>query len=178
MQTFLPFAEFDLSAIVLDDSRLNKQTLEVYQILNVLKNPIKTCPLCGGDTVLTPYCKKCKGQGKVQAGWSNHTAVVMWRHYHEALVHYGIVMCQEWITRGHTTANLEKIEAFATGAPIILPPWIGDETIHESHRANLIRKDLNFYRGWGFTEEPENGYLWPVVEDPASGRYIVRDLRK
>ena len=55
MQTFLPYADFNKSAEVLDNRRLNKQILEGYQILKVLGNP------------------------DPRAGWRNHPAVKMWR---------------------------------------------------------------------------------------------------
>ena len=38
------------------------------------------------------------------------------------------------------------------------PPWWGDEEIHGRHRANLIRKDPNYYGNeLKWTEQPKNG---------------------
>ena len=43
-----------------------------------------------------------------------------------------------------------------------LPPWLGDEALHRSHRAALLRKDPNWYRV-RFPDAPDDdGYLWPV----------------
>lgn len=61
MQTFLPYPSFTLSAICLDNKRLNKQILECDQILNAL---------APGST----------------SGWRNHPAVKMWRGYEPALL--------------------------------------------------------------------------------------------
>lgn len=29
-----------------------------------------------------------------------------------------------------------------------MPPWLGDERVHASHQASLLRKDPAHYRGW------------------------------
>jgi len=40
------------------------------------------------------------------------------------------------------------------------PHWLGNEKFHSSHRANLIRKDLEYYTKQGWTENPDNPYVW------------------
>jgi hypothetical protein len=42
------------------------------------------------------------------------------------------------------------------------PAWLGDESIHASHRSNLIRKDPKFYAQYGWSEGPDLPYVWPV----------------
>src|SRR4051794_10899397 len=54
VQTFLPYADFDASAAVLDDRRLGKQRVETMQVLRAL--------------VFPSY-----------RGWKNHPATRMWR---------------------------------------------------------------------------------------------------
>ena len=49
--------------------------------------------------------------------------------------------------RGHTDA---------------LPPWLGTESLHASHRSNLLRKDPDWYGRFGWTEPPDLPYIWPV----------------
>lgn len=80
MQTFLPYADFEKSANVLDWRRLGKQRVESMQILNSLRT--------GG-------------------GWKNHPAVKMWRGYETALTVYMNTMITEWIRRGYN--NTMKI---------------------------------------------------------------------
>ena len=65
MQTFVPYASFSQSALVLDDARLRKQQVEAEQILKVLftNDPNKK-------------------------GWRNHPAVLQWKDYPDALQCY------------------------------------------------------------------------------------------
>jgi len=58
MQTFLPYADFELSAKVLDYKRLNSQRREARSIFNILQ--------------------KLKINPNVKIGWMNHPAVRMW----------------------------------------------------------------------------------------------------
>lgn len=43
---------------------------------------------------------------------------------------------------------------------IILPPWLGFEPFHETHRANLLRKDLSYYSQFNCKEAQSDVYLW------------------
>ena len=38
--------------------------------------------------------------------------------------------------------------------------WLGDKRFHASHRANLLRKDFEWYSQFGWTENLESPYLW------------------
>jgi len=129
MQTFLPYADFTLSAQSLDRQRLGKQRVEAKQIVLALRNP--------------------------NYGWQHHPAVNMWRGYEAALMAYGTAICGEWRSRGYQDTLLDF---FRSDAVVIMPPWLGDERVHRSHRANLVRKDPNHYQ---FNEEPTLGYFWP-----------------
>ena len=40
------------------------------------------------------------------------------------------------------------------------PPWLGNEAFHSSHRANLLRKDYQYYSQFEWSENPENPYVW------------------
>ncbi len=43
-----------------------------------------------------------------------------------------------------------------------LPPWLGDEALHRSHRAMLLRKDPEWY-ALRFPDAPaDEDYVWPV----------------
>lgn len=150
MQTFLPYADFEASARVLDDRRLGKQRVEALQVLRALTYP--------------------------GYGWKAHPAVRMWAGHEEALVAYGTAICREWCRRGHADTCEVKIldDARAVGIEAVrsqaelaaagaLPPWLGDEAVHRSHRSALLRKDPAHY-GERFTDVPDDlPYEWPVV---------------
>jgi len=135
MQTFLPYSSFEQSAQVLDWRRLGKQRVEGMQIINAINNP-------------------------TQKGWVNHPATVMWRPYVEALKLYTNTIIEEWIQRGYNNnMKLYKIEN------LTMPHWLGNEKFHSSHRANLLRKDYEYYSQFGWKENPESPYIWLDVDN-------------
>ncbi|HZB49442.1 MAG TPA: MSMEG_6728 family protein [Mycobacteriales bacterium] len=144
MQTFLPHPDFVASAAVLDDRRLGKQRVETYQILRALTWP--------------------------KYGWKNHPAVRMWRGFTPALVRYGLDVCDAWEARGRADATRSALLAFTGGrvpetaalrAGGQLPPWLGEEPVHVSHRSALLRKDPAHYED-RFGDVPTDlPYVWP-----------------
>ena len=138
MQTFLPYTDFAQSAKCLDMKRLGKQRVEVLQLLNSL------------------YRSNYKG-------WKNHPCREMWREYPQALVKYGLVICEEWISRGYKDTCYDKINAYNTNAPLYaMPNWLGREDIHLSHKSRLIQKYPEHYRPL-WPDVPDNlEYVWPV----------------
>lgn len=150
MQTFLPYPDFAASAAVLDPLRLGKQRVETLQVLRALTVP--------------------------GYGWRHHPVVKMWAGYEEALVRYGLEMCRRWCSLGRadTCANTMTTEiALLRGTPVVraqaelaaageLPPWLGDEKLHLSHRSALLRKDPGFYRPVFGDDDPDDlDYVWP-----------------
>lgn len=141
MQTFLPYSSFVESARVLDYRRLGKQRVETKQLILALTQP--------------------------HYGWKNHPAAKMWRGYVPLLAEYGRVMCREWRDRGYNDSLMPFFEGFddVRELPVWmreLPPWLGDEQFHASHRSNLLRKDMEFYSQWGWTDPIDLPYVWPV----------------
>ncbi len=139
MQTFLPYSNFTLTSKVLDYRRLGKQRIETKQIL-----------MANLD---------------MSSAWKNHPACKMWKPYPYYLALYGYIMCREWISRGYKDTQLiwfndilQKVAAF----DIKRPTWLGNEDFHKSHRSNLLRKNLNFYSQYGWTEPPDLPYIWPT----------------
>tara|TARA_B100000214_G_scaffold168130_1_gene120744 strand:- start:413 stop:865 length:453 start_codon:yes stop_codon:yes gene_type:complete len=130
MQTFLPYESFNKSASVLDWRRLGKQRVEGMQIINAINNP-------------NPQ------------GWKNHPATIMWTPYVDALKHYTNVMIREWISRGYNN-NMEIYDV----NNMVKPHWLGKEEFHSSHRANLLRKDYEYYSQFGWKENPKSPYVW------------------
>jgi len=154
MQTFLPSSDFLESAQALDHKRLGKQRVECLQVLR-------------GLTV--------EGYG-----WRHHPAVLMWKGFEEALGRYAFSCCEVWVEAGFGDtcaasigAELASVgithvrtqpELAAVGA---LPPWLGTEAFHRSHRSALVRKDPTSYRPH-FPEVPDDlPYVWPThTTDP------------
>lgn len=142
MQTFLPSSDFDYTARVLDRQRLGKQRVETHQILSTLLG--------------------------LSDGWANHPAVRMWNGYETALLNYGLVICDEWISRGYTdnmktklrSLFLDNIREFG----LEQPPWLGDQDFHNSHKAALLAKDPEHYEQFGWDVSPEIEYVWPVSD--------------
>lgn len=90
-------------------------------------------------------------------GWRNHPAVLMWEGYEDALKYYHNACIDEWVSRGkrNTMVKLEHPSEFE------MPWWFGGK-IHESHRANLLRKDQDYYAQFGWEEDPSLPYFWPT----------------
>ena len=163
MQTFLPHPSFADSARALDGPRLGKQRVETLQVLRAL--------------VVPTY------------GWQRHPAVGMWRGRVPALTAYGLAIADEWIARGHADAVRGQLLEFAPevdgqpqqalAAAGLLPPWLGDAALHESHRSRLIQKAPEVYRPL-FPGTPEDlEYVWPAPEEvPAPvvghGLWVIR----
>ena len=141
MQTFLPYKDFNKSAQVLDSKRLNKQILEGYQILKVLGNP------------------------DPRAAWRNHPAVKMWRGHEQALFGYVSAMVQEADKRGiKTDKNKYNLLILAAQNAMHwgkgLPSWFNNKVIMSlvttTHKANLYRKDPEFYDDFRFAVIDQN----------------------
>ena len=145
MQTFLPYADFDRSASVLDTVRLGKQRVETLQVMRALTIP--------------------------NYGWRHHPVVRMWRGFRPALMAYQDAVCDEWERRGHADTCREKtlveldadhLDGTAYRArDFALPAWFGDEEFHRSHRSNLLRKDAEFYAEVASDVPPDLPYVWP-----------------
>jgi hypothetical protein len=148
VQTFLPYPDFAASAAVLDARRLGKQRVEALQVFRALR--------------VTGY------------GWRHHPVVRMWAGYDEALVRYGLVICTVWRQAGRG----DTVQATLTreyGLPVRdqptlaaageLPPWLGWEPLHRSHRSALVRKDPDYYRPrFGAGLPADLPYEWPVSD--------------
>ncbi len=148
MQTFLPYADFARCAEVLDPRRLGKQRVEVLQIMRAITVP--------------------------GYGWRHHPAAKQWKGYEEALAAYGVAVCREWCRRGYAdTCDLKIRQELATldvhevrEQAVLeragrLPPWLGDEDYHRSHRSSLLAKDPGWYGQFFDDVPPDLPYVWP-----------------
>jgi len=161
VQTFLPYADFARSAASLDDKRLGKQRVETYQVL---------LQLCGIRMVDFPEWEPRMG------GW-RHPVMRMWAGHELSLLAYQDATCGEWEARGfqdtcrdksHLAVDLVRQSDWSTEPP----PWLGRESLHMTHRSNLVWKDPAFY-GQRFPDDlPEHPtveaeyweYEWPASE--------------
>jgi len=132
MQTFLPYKSFEESLKSLDWRRLGKQRVETHQILNVLLERTDT------------------------KGWRNHPITKMWVGYENALKEYFNLSVKEWINRGYNN----NMELEVISGKVEYPHWLGNDTFHSSHRANLLRKDYEYYSKQGWNEDSDNPYAW------------------
>ena len=93
---------------------------------------------------------------KYGGGWRNHPAVKMWRGHVNALKLYYNLSLDEWVKRGYRN-NMQKM---IIRGKITYPQWFGRNCFHASHRSNLLRKDLNLYGQYNWSEPPDLPYLW------------------
>lgn len=157
MQTFLPYPDFHATAEVLDPRRLGKQRVEAIQVLRALTVP--------------------------GYGWRHHPAAAMWAGYEEALTRYGLTVCAVWCATGrqdtcattlradlHRTMGLADVRGQRELADTDdLPPWLGADDFHLSHRSALVRKDPAHYRA-RFPGVPDDlPYVWPSSDRPRRG---------
>ncbi len=137
MNTFLPYADFRKSAECLDYKRCGKQRVEAFQILKIVTGERTT------------------------GGWINHPAVLMWMGYQDALRLYIKCFIEEWISRGYSN-NMEIPDIdIEDEKNMEMPHWLGDERLHSSHRSNLLRKDPEYYKQFGWIEGQLLEYYWP-----------------
>ena len=132
MQTFLPLESIPLSMTALDDKRLGKQRVEALQIIKAL--------------TIDDY------------GWKNHPCVKMWDGHLDWLKYYMKCAIKEWIRRGFK--NTMIIDEDYNLTEDNKPNWLGDDRVHGSHRANLIRKDPKYYSKHKWTDDPSTPYYW------------------
>jgi hypothetical protein len=153
MQTFLPYPDFARTAATLDARRLGKQRIEAMQVMRAIGLPAY--------------------------GWGNHPVVRMWRRHPVALAVYQRAICAAWTARGFADTCWGKLLADLAALPGATraagrlragrevewesPPWLGDEAVHASHRAALLRKDPLHYGAFGW-EDAGDAYVWPVPD--------------
>lgn len=156
MQTFLPYRSFYDSGKSLDRFRLGKQRVEAMQILQILY-----------------------GQS---GGWSNHPAVLMWKGYEDALTLYTMCICKAWTERNYRDNVFEKVKMIYKSANgfdvhhkpispshnIKFPIWLDKEQMFAGYRSNLLRKNYDFYKQYGWTEPLDLPYYWPTKHESSN----------
>lgn len=139
MQTFLPYADFEETARVLDYRRLGKQRVETWQIIRAMDGVTK--------------------------GWVNHPATKMWTGYRDALAYYGYVMCVEWKRRGYKDTMTERfVDLLRDVKTASVPWWMGREELHLSHQSMLVQKFPEFYKPLFPDVDEGLEYVWLTSE--------------
>ena len=134
MLTILPHPNFACSAIVLADADLVAQRSDCSIILRELR-----------------------GSG---GGWASHPAVTMWRDYDRALQLLSDVCLREWVRRGHPVHPTEVPRNLPLES-IAMPPWLGDDLLHSSHRGLLLKRRWGHYAPLEWTDTPVTTALFP-----------------
>ena len=137
MQTFMPYPGFSDSLLCLDYRRLGKQRVEAKQLITAVVAPQTT-------------------------GWANHPAARMWFGYVGALKLYHDLAILTWVNRGYRN-NMEYFNPPEDS--IVLPPWLGDQAFHDSHKSNLLRKAPDYYGQFGWQVPSDLPYIWPNPKD-------------
>ncbi len=138
MQVFLPHADYHRSTMSLDESRLGNQIWrECWTLVNW--------------------------------GWPHHIASKLWRDHFHSLCTYALAgvdameerkwydptVRERWRERFLLARNL-----FEDTGP---PPFVGDERVHSTYRANLLAWEPEWYRQFGWTERPTIVRYWPAL---------------
>jgi len=134
MQTFLPFATYESCAEVIDPTRLNKQILEVCQLLDS-----------------THQVAKADGGWAPPATWA-HPARLMWAGYEPQLIMYGEAMLAEHLRRGGNSSGayerkFEQHMSWATSGEFTMerPAWTNDPQVHRMYQSILLKKRPEWY---------------------------------
>ncbi|MBB5805726.1 hypothetical protein F4560_005494 [Saccharothrix ecbatanensis] len=178
MQTFLPCATFSRSAAVLDSRRLGKQRVETLQILRALVWPEygwKRHPAVlmwrGFTPALVAYgvavCDEWRRRGHrdgMRAALLDFTGGGVTGDDFTGDFTGGDLAGGELtggdFTDGNLTGGREPTWSWCL-AEGLLPPWLGDDDLHRSHRSALLRKDPDHYRPL-FPDVPDDlDYVWP-----------------
>lgn len=144
MQTFVPFPDLELCALVLDRARLGKQRIECKQLINTI------------ERAETENIKK---------GWYHHLACQMWIGHEQFLCDYALEICREWKRRGYVDNQIPFFESYKKRYPDKTsqpPSWWGDQRVHLSHRSRLIEKMPSHYSDIFISDEAGMEYHWPT----------------
>lgn len=119
MIIYLPFADFELSAQALDTRRLGNQRKDAFELLEALLSNKESS--------------------------FETTLVDMWRGYESALANYNIALSKEIDRRGYVDDYYYETFLLMNKYALSFleakrPHWLGNESIHSSHRSALKRE--------------------------------------
>jgi hypothetical protein len=133
MQTFLPYEDFYLSASVLDNKRLFKQSIECKQILSAILG--------------------------LSTGWKNHCITRLWQKHPDYLLDYWESINNELIIRKRPYVAIPIEIAEKVTMKSQYPSFLGDQKFHSAYRSHLLAKNEKHYRKFFKTEPAISGYF-------------------
>lgn len=170
-QTFLPLADFRLTAKALDRQRLGKQRVENLQLLYTMTGYRYVTKLQWQDPLRGLVTKMldpdmCYIEKFEPVAWTNHPAKKMWVGHEWHLREYHRAICLEWTERGYKDNCLQRFqdvwELVFVDEPDDPPSWLGNAMFHLSHQSQLLAKDRDHYLPL-FPGAPEGmKAIWPV----------------
>jgi hypothetical protein len=85
----------------------------------------------------------------------------MWRGHASALARYALACLEELSKRGrHYPHHVLTFRGYVTDDRT--PSWLGDDRLHSSHWAALLRKDPAWYSALGWTDDIGTPLYWPI----------------
>ena len=155
MITFLPYPDFVKSADCLDwQFRMNRLDNQINEAIIIVQ------------TLLGERAK------------NNHPVFLMWENYELTLVDYAWANLYAWECKKRRIdtrrIELNRLQQLAVEKDTASnkPFWLGDERLHSSHRAILLSKNYEWYKQFGWNEEPAiRGsdsrwpYFWPISRE-------------
>ena len=130
------------------------------------KRPLDTIVILPDNT--DDYCSICKDRDIYID--ENHPIVKMWQGYEQALLRYGMAICEEWKTKGYKDTMLDKfVNSYNIEKDIGYPSWFGKKSFHASHRSNLLRKNKEYYSKFDWKEPDNLPYVWNKIKENSNG---------
>ena len=165
MQIFLPYQSFIATAKCLDYRRLGKQRIECKDLVRIAYWLHKGIDLFDNN----------KQREYVVTRYSHHPCYLMWEHNIPLLIHYGLVICDEWIERGYRDNTRPFFASRVRYNNVEMPGWLyGDSNANpvcRSHRSNLLRKKPEHYSKYWPKLRSDLEYVWPVtIEEIRNGK--------
>lgn len=171
MITFVPQPNFIESAQVLDQKRFLKQIVEAYQMIHALTGQtegFKNHPAVkmweGRVDALALYALFFCREYKHRFGKVHSIRGKLFEEYRDLPVLFvkpnqigGTVLEKDM-------APLAEVVRIPPSLLVTLcekPKW-WKGPIHSNHRANLLRKDAEFYGQFAWKEDPAETYFWPT----------------
>lgn len=136
MQCFMAYPDLEKSVKCLDSKRLGNQ---IYN---------------------EGYCL-------IQGKWKNHPASKIWIGHKRALARYCLYGLEELEARGRSYPKwVDFFSKYVADEPDTgLPDIFGYEPYHASHRSQLLGKNYEWYKQFGWDEEPGAlSYVWTRPE--------------
>lgn len=162
MNVLLPYPSFDHSVACLDRARLGAQRVECAQVLSTLRS------LSGEREASHPAARAA-----VEMGWLDLPVVAAWRGHESALRVYLSLALAEWRARGYINAVPSPYDDdwqpsamhpwyrnFSALDRVVVPPWLGDDAVHASHRSYLMRALPEHYAQYDWREPPDLPLAW------------------